>query len=129
MVRRVMVAPTGLRWIGRYADGIGANKNLIVPRDAGGFLLRPTSLIRDAHREHLVVHAWTFRNENTFLPANFRIGTDPAAWGRIRAAARYLHSRHTGGPKPAFSSGGEARIHETNSTKRPRRRRCGRRGR
>lgn len=82
-----LVTPEGLRWIGRYADGVGVNKGLIVPRDASGRLLAPTALVRDAHRVGLLVHAWTFRSENTFLPADFRTGTDPAAHGD--AAAEY----------------------------------------
>ncbi|WFE25196.1 glycerophosphodiester phosphodiesterase [Solwaraspora sp. WMMD791] len=73
----------GLRWIAGYADGVGPNKDLIVPRDASGALRPPTTLIRDAHRVRLVVHAWTFRAENQFLAADHRIGTDPAARGDI----------------------------------------------
>ncbi|WP_200206096.1 glycerophosphodiester phosphodiesterase [Micromonospora coerulea] len=78
-----LATPAGLAWIAAYADGIGANKNLIVPRDAAGRLLAPTTLIPDAHREKLVVHAWTFRAENQFLPVDFRIGADPNARGDI----------------------------------------------
>jgi glycerophosphoryl diester phosphodiesterase len=80
-----LAEPAGLAWIAGYADGVGVNKNLIVPRDATGRLLAPTTLIRDAHRENLVVHAWTFRAENQFLPVNFRIGADPNARGDITA--------------------------------------------
>ncbi|WP_406040545.1 glycerophosphodiester phosphodiesterase [Micromonospora sp. NBC_00898] len=80
-----LATPDGLAWIAGYADGIGANKNLIVPRDTAGRLLAPTTLIRDAHREKLVVHAWTFRAENQFLPVDFRIGADPNARGDITA--------------------------------------------
>jgi glycerophosphoryl diester phosphodiesterase len=69
-----MVTPKGLRDIARYADGVGLNKNLIVPRAADQSLLEPTSVVRDAHRAHLDVHAWTFRPENTFLPLDFREG-------------------------------------------------------
>jgi glycerophosphoryl diester phosphodiesterase len=69
-----LVTPAGLHEVARYADGIGVNKNLIVPRDATGKLLAPTSLIPDAHAEHLLVHSWTFRAENTFLPLDFQIG-------------------------------------------------------
>jgi len=72
-----LVTPAGLHEVARYADGIGVNKNLIVPRDATGKLLAPTSLIADAHAERLLVHAWTFRAENSFLPLDFQIG-DPA---------------------------------------------------
>ncbi|WBC11618.1 glycerophosphodiester phosphodiesterase [Micromonospora sp. WMMA1947] len=78
-----LATPAGLAWISRYADGVGLNKNLIVPRDPAGRLLAPTAVIRDAHRRKLVVHAWTFRAENQFLPVDFRIGTDPNARGDI----------------------------------------------
>jgi glycerophosphoryl diester phosphodiesterase len=73
-----LVTPEGLAEIATYADGIGPSKNLIVPRDATGKLLAPTSLVRDAHRAGLVVHPWTFRRENTFLPLDFRQG-NPAS--------------------------------------------------
>jgi glycerophosphoryl diester phosphodiesterase len=72
-----MVTPAGLREIARYADGVGVNKNRVIPRDATGALLAPTTLIADAHANRLIVHAWTFRAENSFLPRNFQIG-DPA---------------------------------------------------
>jgi glycerophosphoryl diester phosphodiesterase len=68
----------GLEEIATYADGIGPAKTLINPLDAEGNLLDPTSLVDDAHRAGLVVHPWTFRNENAFLPADFRAG-DPDA--------------------------------------------------
>lgn len=75
-----MVKPAGLAEIARYADGIGPNKGLIVPRDANNRLMAPTSLVRDAHRVGLVLHPWTFRRENIFLPEEFRVGNpvDPA---------------------------------------------------
>ncbi|MCW3812863.1 glycerophosphodiester phosphodiesterase [Micromonospora sp. DR5-3] len=80
-----LASAAGLAWVAEYADGVGANKNLIVPRDAAGKLLAPTMVIRDAHRVKLLVHAWTFRAENQFLPVDFRIGTDPNARGDITA--------------------------------------------
>jgi glycerophosphoryl diester phosphodiesterase len=73
-----LVTPAGLREIASYARGIGPNKNLIVPRDSANRLQQPTSLVGDAHRAGLVVHPWTFRNENTFLPADFQQG-NPAS--------------------------------------------------
>jgi len=78
-----LATPAGLKFIDTFANGVGVNKNLVIPRDAAGALLAPTTLVADAHARGLVVHAWTFRNENTFLPANLRTGTDPTAWGRI----------------------------------------------
>jgi glycerophosphoryl diester phosphodiesterase len=79
-----LVTPEGLAEIATYADGIGPSKNLIVPRDAAGNLLEPTSLVRDAHRAGLVVHPWTFRRENSFLPNDFRQG-NPASPEYLRA--------------------------------------------
>jgi glycerophosphoryl diester phosphodiesterase len=73
-----LATPEGLAEIATYADGIGPNKNLIVPRDAQNRLTSPTTLVRDAHRAGLLVHPWTFRRENTFLPEDFRQG-NPAS--------------------------------------------------
>jgi glycerophosphoryl diester phosphodiesterase len=80
-----LITPAGLAEIATYADGLGPSKNLIVPRDAAGNLLDPTSLVHDAHRAGLVVHPWTFRRENNFLPLDFRQG-NPASPEFIRAA-------------------------------------------
>ena len=79
-----LAAPAGLTGIAGYAQGIGANKNLIIPLDRGGRLLRPTRLVEDAHRAGLLVHVWTFRSENNFLPADFRRGS-PDGQGFLRA--------------------------------------------
>ena len=79
-----LATPEGLAEIATYADGAGPNKNLIVPRDAAGNLLDPTSFVRDAHRAGLQVHPWTFRKENNFLPADFRQG-NPASPEFLRA--------------------------------------------
>ncbi|MFE9554888.1 glycerophosphodiester phosphodiesterase [Streptomyces sp. NPDC006703] len=76
-----LVKPEGLRWIASYAQGIGPTLDLIIPKDAAGKLTRPTTLVRDAHRQGLILHPYTMRNENTFLPADFRRGTDPNAYG------------------------------------------------
>jgi glycerophosphoryl diester phosphodiesterase len=73
-----LATPRGLREIATYADGIGPAKTLIIPLNDDGTLRAPTSLVDDAHRAGLVVHPWTFRNENTFLPVDFRRG-DPSS--------------------------------------------------
>jgi glycerophosphoryl diester phosphodiesterase len=84
-----MMAPAGLRAIARYADGIGPGKDRIIPRRADGTLAAPTGLVAQAHTAGLQVHPYTFRPENYFLPAEFRIGSDPGgrgnAAGEIRA--------------------------------------------
>jgi glycerophosphoryl diester phosphodiesterase len=66
-----LAKPAGLREIAPYADGIGVNKSLIFPRDAQNRITAPTTLVQDAHVLDLLVHGWTFRAENAFLPANF----------------------------------------------------------
>jgi glycerophosphoryl diester phosphodiesterase len=80
-----LITPEGLAEIATYADGIGPDKSRIVPGNTGGGALgEPTSLIRDAHRNGLVVHPWTFRPENEFLAADFRVG-DPSSPEFLRA--------------------------------------------
>lgn len=67
-----MVTPDGLSEIATYADGIGVNKNLMIPRDGSNNLGAPTPLIGDAHALGLLVHGWTFRAENFFLPTSLK---------------------------------------------------------
>jgi glycerophosphoryl diester phosphodiesterase len=77
-----LATPAGLAEIATYATGVGVNTNLMIPL-VGGKLGTPTTLVADAHAAGLVVHGWTFRAENQFLPADFDIGTDPAAFGNL----------------------------------------------
>jgi glycerophosphoryl diester phosphodiesterase len=65
-----LISPAGLREIAKYANAIGPNKSLILPRDADQRLTAPTTLVRDAHAARLAVHPWTFRAEQNFLPAD-----------------------------------------------------------
>ncbi|MDI9885644.1 glycerophosphodiester phosphodiesterase [Streptomyces sp. HNM0645] len=81
-----LVTPRGLEWIASFAQGIGPTLDLIVPRDASGRLGTPTTLVRDAHARGLILHPYTMRNENSFLPADFRRGTDPNAYGDVFGA-------------------------------------------
>jgi glycerophosphoryl diester phosphodiesterase len=87
-----MVTPAGLAEIKTYADGIGPWKRYIVSvkgqvgadgkvldlngdgkvNDADATTLAPTTLIADAHKAGLFVHAFTFRNENRRLAASYR---------------------------------------------------------
>ena len=86
-----MVTPAGLAEIKTYADGIGPWKPYIVPvkgqLDEAGNLKdingdgkidlsdavtgNPTSLVDDAHRAGLFVHAFTFRNESRYLAHSY----------------------------------------------------------
>ena len=78
-----LVTARGLRGIASYADGLGACKDLLIPRRADNTLGAPTPVIRDAHRAGLIVHAYTFRRENQFLPVDFRSSADPNATGDL----------------------------------------------
>jgi glycerophosphoryl diester phosphodiesterase len=70
----------GLREIKTYADGIGPWKRYIVSTVAAGLpgpgeaslkLLPPTDLIARAHNVGLLVHTWTFRNEQRRLVSDY----------------------------------------------------------
>ena len=63
-----LATAAGLKGVAKYADGVGPFKDYIIPRDADGHSLAPTSFVADAHAAGLVVHPYTFRNENQFLP-------------------------------------------------------------
>ena len=80
-----LATSSGLAEIATYAAGVGVNKNLVLPRDADGNTGEASALVDDAHADGLLVHIWTMRNENQFMAANFRIGTDPNASGDARA--------------------------------------------
>jgi glycerophosphoryl diester phosphodiesterase len=86
-----LVTPQGLAEVKTYADGIGPWKYYLqssAGKDANGdgkaddvngdgvvderdrTVLPPTSVIADAHKAGLLVHAFTFRNEQRRLPSN-----------------------------------------------------------
>jgi glycerophosphoryl diester phosphodiesterase len=73
-----LVSASGLKDVALYADGLGPEKTQIVPQDATN-LLPATSLVKDAHAAGLVVHPWTVRAENYFLPSSLRRGDAAAA--------------------------------------------------
>jgi glycerophosphoryl diester phosphodiesterase len=71
----------GLAGVAEYADGVGPEKGQVIPLAEDGTLGEPTSFVADAHEAGLLVHPYTFRNENSFLPADLREGEDPADYG------------------------------------------------
>ena len=92
-----LTTPAALREIRRFADGIGPWKPYLIASegmvdkktgaaaDVNGdktvdmqdrTLIEPSTLVRDAHKAGLLVHAYTFRNEPKHLAANFM--GDPA---------------------------------------------------
>ncbi len=83
-----MATPEGLKAIAAYANGIGPNKALVIPRNILGNLGEPTALVAEAHKVGLAVHPWTFRRENYFLPLGQKSGISPAAHGDLESEIR-----------------------------------------
>ncbi|GAB3237577.1 glycerophosphodiester phosphodiesterase [Kineosporia babensis] len=77
-----LITPKGLKVIAKYAQGLGPEKNLVIARTAAGALGEPTELVDNAHAKGLLVHPYTFRAENSFLPTDFRVGTSETDYGR-----------------------------------------------
>jgi glycerophosphoryl diester phosphodiesterase len=66
----------GLEEISTYADGIGPWKRYIVSTlgtapDSSRTLAPPTDLIERAHAHGLLIHTWTFRNEQSRLVSDY----------------------------------------------------------
>jgi glycerophosphoryl diester phosphodiesterase len=83
-----MATPAGLRDVAKYADVASPSKDYIVPRDSTGRSLPATTFVQDAHAAGLDVVAYTFRNENNFLPLELRSSTNPAEYGNAIAEYR-----------------------------------------
>ena len=74
-----LVTSTGLRRVAQWADAVGVAKDLVLPRHPGtGTIGDPSSLVADAHAAGLLVHVWTMRDENAFLPTGYRRGESPS---------------------------------------------------
>ena len=100
-----MLTESGLREIATYSRALGAEKALIASRDAAEHSLPFTDLVARAHAANLLVHAWTFRAENYFLPADLRRG-DPTAPDYLRQRgdlAAELRSFYAAGVDGVFS--------------------------
>ncbi|MFB4197797.1 glycerophosphodiester phosphodiesterase family protein [Streptomyces carpaticus] len=85
-----LVTPEGLAEIAGYAHLIGPTLDLVIPRHADDTLAAPTTLVADAHARGLAVHGYTLRNENAYLPADFRTGDggDGSRYGDVFGAVR-----------------------------------------
>lgn len=66
-----LVKPEGLTEIAAYAQGVGTAKARVIPV-VDGKLGTPTTLVKDAHDKKLLVHVWTIRPENNFLPDSLK---------------------------------------------------------
>lgn len=77
-----LLTPAGLAWLARWVSGIGPDQSQVLPRRPDGTLGTPTTLVARIHAAGLLVHVYTLRSENVFLPVDYRVGADPAADGR-----------------------------------------------
>lgn len=73
--------PEGLAEVASFAHAIGPAKSLVIPTGEDGSLGEPTDLVDDAHEAGLLVHPYTFRSENHFLPAGLRSEGGPGDYG------------------------------------------------
>jgi glycerophosphoryl diester phosphodiesterase len=78
-----LLEPDSLMDLRRDLDGVGPTKTLVIPWEDDGSLGEPTSLVEDAHDAGLVVHPWTFRAENQFLPGAYRSSASASDFGRV----------------------------------------------
>lgn len=116
---RDLVTRRGLGEIRSYAFAVGLAKNLAIPRDDNDRLLSPGPIIKDAHRHGLMVLGWTFRRENRYLPAEFRIGTDPYRPGDLEGEIARFRSAGMDG---FFLDQPDIRRHPVATTSKPGRR-------
>lgn len=67
-----LTKPLALKELSKTIHGIGPHKSYIIPTNSFGERLKPTTLVADAHAAGLVVHPYTFRKEEIFLPATYK---------------------------------------------------------
>lgn len=79
-----LATASGLAFVASYADAVGPHKGRVIPV-VGAALGAATSFVDDAHAENLLVHPYTFRSENYFLPIGLRSSADTAAYGDYAA--------------------------------------------
>ena len=91
LVYRNMVSAEGLKTIATYANGVGPEYTMVIPT-VDGDLGPATAVVKDAHAAGLVVHPWTVRAENSFLPPKRRIGIEPSAHGDVDAVYKALYA-------------------------------------
>ena len=83
-----MAKPEGLTAISAYADYVGVETSMILPRDAAGASLSPTPLTDQAHAAGLEVVVWTLRAENHFLPLEHHSNKSPSDHGDLTGYAK-----------------------------------------
>ncbi|WP_017538692.1 glycerophosphodiester phosphodiesterase family protein [Nocardiopsis halophila] len=82
---RAYTDEAGLAEAASFAHAIGPEKNMVVAREEDGSLGEPTGLVEAAHEAGLLVHPYTFRSENHFLPADLRSEGSERDYGSFAA--------------------------------------------
>ena len=67
-----LLQPASLKELSATIAGIGPYKRYIVPENEKHEKLPPTTLIADAHKVGLLVHPYTFRNEDQYLLKDYK---------------------------------------------------------
>ena len=98
-------SPAGLKRIAAFADIVGPETQIILPRDKDGRSLSPSDFVANAHAAGLKVHVWSINPENLDLPVDLRCGDPKAAGfehqlGDVQTEARRLFAQGIDG---AFS--------------------------
>jgi glycerophosphoryl diester phosphodiesterase len=101
---QLLTGPAELEPIAAYADAVGPRKDSV-----------DRVFVADAHDKGLLVHPYTFRNENAFLPPELRSSDDPAAYGD--AFAEYERFRALG-IDGVFSDNADTAVEEFNRSPR-----------
>jgi glycerophosphoryl diester phosphodiesterase len=87
-------SPAGMRDIASFADGVGPELDLLLPRDGDGRLMTPTEFVKDAHAAGLLVHPWSVSAENPAMPTDLRRGEpgEPGYQARLGDADKYFRA-------------------------------------
>lgn len=108
-----MLSDDGMRAMrDRGVIGLGVEKSLVIPRDASGRSLPATDLVSRANAAGFVVHPWTMRPENYFLPAELRRG-DASAPDYMRQHGDFaaeLRAFYAAGVDGVFSDAPDAAV-------------------
>jgi glycerophosphoryl diester phosphodiesterase len=73
-----LLTDQGLADLAEHVDAIGADLRLVLSTDGSS-----TGLVERAHAAGLLVHGWTVRKENAFLPAPLQSSQVPSVRGQI----------------------------------------------
>ncbi len=90
-----LLTETSIKDIATYADGIGPYKLNLISVDSGGNFQPASGVIGFAHANNLIVHSWTFRPENNFLPTPLKTPGAPSVRnqaGSVTEIQKYLEA-------------------------------------